>query len=384
MIDRMVVLRAGTPWDGTRLSEQHVSEHLGRTLTVLYVDPPMSARTARLDPRLATAWAEPALRVVAPGVWRLTPHTPPGRNRPLVGPVVDALVRRAVSRAVRTLAPRAVEALVTVPDRPVFGAAGERRRVHWVKDDYTAGAHLIQQSASRRRRGEQRMAAAADVVVVASEVLAGAWRGRHPRVVVVPPGCDVDHVGGAPRPWRPAVPLPPPVAGFVGTISPRIAWDLLEGVAAAGHSLLLVGAPQRGLDPTALDRLVARPNVHWLGSVPYADLPSVYDILDVSLVPYTDTAFNRASFPLKVLEGLAAGRRVVSTDMPSVRWLGTDLVTTAATADDFVAAVGDALRAPTPVAEQDRRRAYARQHSWEQRAEAFLHALDVAPAGAGT
>lgn len=385
-LDRLVVLRAGTAWDGTRLSEQHVAEHLSRIVPVLYVDPPMSWRTARLDPRLAAARSEPPLRLVADGIWRLTPHTPPGRNRLLTAPVVDALVRRAITRAVRALAPATVEALVTVPDRPVFGSAGERRRVHWVKDDYAAGAELVRQHAARRRRGQRRMARQADVVVVASEVLAATWRRHHPDVVVMAPGCDVDRfdldrVDEIPHDRRTGVPLPSPVAGFVGTLSPRIAPGLLERVADAGHSLLLVGATQRGLDPAWLDALVARPNVAWLGPVPYAQLPGVYANIDVSLVPYADTAFNRASFPLKVLEGLAAGRRVVSTDLPGVRGLATDLVTTTRSPEEFVAAVGTALCTPVGVAERERRRAFARGHSWQRRSRVLAQALGLAPVG---
>ena len=44
--------------------------------------------------------------------------------------------------------------------------------------------------------------------------------------------------------------------------------------------------------------------------MPYDKLGSALADVTVCLLPYADTDFNRASFPLKILEYLAAGRRV--------------------------------------------------------------------------
>ena len=52
-------------------------------------------------------------------------------------------------------------------------------------------------------------------------------------------------------------------------------------------------------------------------------------------MPYRDTPFNRGSFPLKTLEYLAAGRAVVATDLPAIRWLNTDLISVATTPAAF-------------------------------------------------
>jgi len=56
--------------------------------------------------------------------------------------------------------------------------------------------------------------------------------------------------------------------------------------------------------------------VRWVGPQPYGALPGYLRLMDVGVVPYRDSAFNRGSFPLKTLEYLAAGRGVVATD----RW----------------------------------------------------------------
>ena len=70
------------------------------------------------------------------------------------------------------------------------------------------------------------------------------------------------------------------------------------------------------------------------GSAPrqFQELPSYLRVIDVGLTPYSQSDFNRASFPLKTLEYLAAGRPVVASDLPANRWLDTSHVSIAADA----------------------------------------------------
>jgi teichuronic acid biosynthesis glycosyltransferase TuaH len=106
-------------------------------------------------------------------------------------------------------------------------------------------------------------------------------------------------------------------------------------------------------------------------------MPAYLRVIDVGLTPYRDSDFNRASFPLKTLEYLAAGRDVVSTPLPATRWLGTDLIGVAAGPAGFAAAVTAALARPrTPEAAQRRQR-FAREHSWDRRAKVLADLLGV-------
>ena len=81
-------------------------------------------------------------------------------------------------------------------------------------------------------------------------------------------------------------------------------------------------------------------------------MPSYLRAIDVGLTPYADSAFNRASFRWNS-SYLAAGRQAVSTNLPAVRWLDTDLVATARGPEAFADAVQRCLvRAGTPAVEQ--------------------------------
>lgn len=123
--------------------------------------------------------------------------------------------------------------------------------------------------------------------------------------------------------------------------------------------------------------LCRHPRVMYVGPRPFAELPSYFRVIDVGLTPYVDSAFNRASFPLKTLEYLAAGRPVVSTDLPAVRWLDTDLVTVVTDPAAFGTAVREAaLDARRPELIR-RRQEFASGHSWARRAERVAQAIDL-------
>jgi teichuronic acid biosynthesis glycosyltransferase TuaH len=124
--------------------------------------------------------------------------------------------------------------------------------------------------------------------------------------------------------------------------------------------------------------LTARSNVTWVGEQPFSALPGLLAHARVGLVPYADTPFNRASFPLKTLEYLAAGLPVVATGLPATRWLGAgpDLITIADGPTAFADAVARASSVPLIPSRREARRRFARAHSYDRRAIDLLAALD--------
>jgi teichuronic acid biosynthesis glycosyltransferase TuaH len=172
------------------------------------------------------------------------------------------------------------------------------------------------------------------------------------------------------------------VVGFVGHLGDRIDAELLAAVADRDCTVLLVGPRQRTATAGRLDELLARPNVCWAGPRDYQDLPSVLATADVWMLPYGDSDFNRASFPLKLLEYLAAGRRVVATDLPAVRWLDTGLVTVASTPTGFADAVETALSTPLTATESARRIEFASRHGWSERVRLLAERIALTEAAA--
>lgn len=375
----LVVICATAPWAGHRLSDQHVARQLARFASVLYVDPPLSSwdlRRRRID---SPTLARPRLDAVAPRITRLRVAVSPGRERLGVKPVTLALTRRALRWAVQAMGAPPVHAVIVPSLNPLFGACGEQLRVFHAKDDNVAGARLMGVPTRRLQRRERMLLQGADLVLTASPVLAEKWQQEGSECVLLPPGCDVSAFADVDRLTPPPeLRLPPPVAGFFGHLSDRVDVAALEAVRDAGHSLLLVGPMHRSADRRRWRDLLRASQVHWVGAQPYEALPRYLRATDVGLVPYLDTPFNRASFPLKTMDYLAAGRAVVSTDLPSVRWLDTALIRIARTPAEFAAATTAALATPTRPEDRQRRQAFAGEHCWSARGDQLAEVLGLA------
>ena len=374
--DGLIVLCAANNYDSVKVADHHFAERLARLAQVLYVDPPLSRLTPRNEPRLAAALAGPRLRREAAGFWRLTPVVAPFPMRRGMRTVTEFMVRRLLARAVASIGIEVRAVVSAWPSLDIFGACGESLRVWWAQDDFAAGAELMHLRADAVAAGERARAADADLVVAANPEVASRWeRGGHD-VELIPYGSDPETFAGVEDALpATAVHLSKPIAVLVGQLYKRVDPALLEAVADRGISLLLVG-PASG-EAAWLQRIGSRPNVQWVGPQEFAALPGFLAGASVGLVPYADTGFNRGSFPLKTLEYLSAGLPVVSTDLPATRWLDAgDLVAVADGPTAFADAVAAALELPMTAAERERRRAFARAHSYEKRAIDFVAALD--------
>lgn len=374
--DGLIVIWGSTAWEGHHLGSHSLAEALSAHHPVLYVDPPTSPVTLLRDGRAPALARSPRLHLIKPGLARLSPLRPPGVTRLGWHGALRPWLARPLRRAVAALGAdvRAVLSGRVVFDP--FGLCGERLRIFRVSDDFSAAADLVGVTAERLDRAERRLAEQADLIVCVSPTLVEKWRGQGFEPVLIANGCDAERLGAARAMPQPAdIVLSPPIVGVSGQLSSRIDLRMVEAIAERGHSVLLVGRRRDDLPESALAPLLRRSNVQWVGAQRYEDVPAYLGAMDVGLVPYTDTSFNRASFPLKTLEYLAAGMPVVSTDLPAVRWLETDLVRVerdpSAFADAVEAVIGEA---DDPILAA-RRRELAAGHSWTRRAADYLAAM---------
>jgi teichuronic acid biosynthesis glycosyltransferase TuaH len=377
--DRLIVLCAANNWDSVKLADRHMTEQLAALAPVLYVDPPISHLSRFNHPAVASSLARPRLRVAAPRIARFTPLVAPKPMHRAMVAATGRLVRRQLRAAVRRLGGRVQAVVSTWLFVDAYGVCGERRRIYWWQDDPVAAAGLWGAGAERLARGEDRLARASDLVVAVNAEVTRRWEARGIPAAFLPNGCDAPFFADVDESDDPAdVDLRRPIAGFVGHLNSRTDLALLEAVADAGTSLLLIGPKDPSFEAARFDRLAGRPNVRYLGPRPFESLRPYLKVIDVGLVPYADTPFNRGSFPMKTLEYLAAGRSVVATPLPAVRWLDTDLVTLAGSPDAFAASVA---RNAELAARRDgdliaRRRAFAARHSWAERAQRLARLID--------
>lgn len=165
------------------------------------------------------------------------------------------------------------------------------------------------------------------------------------------------------------------VIGYHGAIAEWFDLALVRRVAEAEPDalVLLIGNDTA----KASEALADLPNVRLTGEVPYAQLPYWLHGFDVCLLPFRVIPLTLATNPVKVYEYLAAGKPVVSVNLPEMAQFD-GLVRVAADPAAFVQAVHTALAAPADQGREERQR-FAEAQTWAHRAEALDQALATLP-----
>ncbi len=130
-------------------------------------------------------------------------------------------------------------------------------------------------------------------------------------------------------------------------------------------------------------RTAAAKNIRWLGHVPNAEVPLYQAACDVLLMPYQREVTIRGKgntaeimSPMKLYEYMAAGRAILSSDLPALRVMLTEANSILLAPDD-PAAWADALAKLRKNPEKRKRiaaqaRADVRPYSWRGRVKRIL------------
>jgi len=249
-------------------------------------------------------------------------------------------------------------------------------------DELSAFAH----ASDRLGPLEDELFRRADLVLTGGRSLFGAKRGRHPNVHLFPSSVDSAHFAAArlsgPEPADQAA-IGGPRLGYAGVIDERIDLGLVAGLAAARPDWQLVFlGPVTKIDPADLPQA---PNLHYLGSKDYADLPAYLRAWDVALMPFARNGATRFISPTKTPEYLAAGLPVVSTPIADVvcPYGEEGLVRIASDAAGFVAAAEGAM-AEDAVDRLRRVDAFLTENSWDFTWADISELIDEAATGSET
>jgi UDP-galactopyranose mutase len=368
-----IVCLSNLDWGYLRYRKQHLMERLARRLDVVYVNPPRAVKARQWPFRRRTTQVTSSLWVHEPFVMpamirsgtakRITYEWLTYRLKPWK--------RRARPFVLWLYSPHGLPFIDLLrPDLVVYDVAdlyatpgGARLRDGWEKREIETLADL-----------EDRLLPRADLVLCVSEPLAERIGSRARRVHLVPNGCDW---GRYAHMNRPATPLrgARPRLGFVGSLAPRVNFELIAGIAGARPDwrIELVGP----VSPLAdLSSIQGCSNVCCTGEVRYEDVPARIASYDVCLLPLHEIDSAYFCSPIQVYDYLAAGKPVVSTPVGQLERLH-GLVHVARDWKDFVCAVEKALD------ERDqagflRRRNFAERNSWDCRIRQIMTLLDDA------
>ncbi len=253
----------------------------------------------------------------------------------------------------------------------------EVRHVYECLDDHSGALNIRDQRWRQKyvRRLEGQLLSRADLSVFSSPLLAEQIGSRARRAEVIPLGVEYQHfVSKSERDLNQARGIETPRIGFLGQVTDREDWAMVAQAAGQMPELQWVV-----LGPSSLEREPpASENLIFAGPTPYQSVPDWLSGWQVAFVPLADSEFNRAAWPLKFYELLAAGLPVAATPIPAAKALaqatnGLVVPATGWGADDFCIAIKKALELKERAAIEGPK--FAAKHSWQERAWNILQMI---------
>lgn len=163
-----------------------------------------------------------------------------------------------------------------------------------------------------------------------------------------------------------------PVVGYIGTIAEWFDLDLIIQSAKKFKEwqFVLVGSTA-GCDTSEAERLS---NIVFKGERPYAEVGEYLRRFDVCVIPFKLTDLIKATNPVKVYEYLAAGKPVVSVELPELEVM-REFIYLAKNKDDWNEKLAMAMRQRNDRDLIVRRTEWAQEHSWASRSEELETAI---------
>lgn len=225
---------------------------------------------------------------------------------------------------------------------------------------------------------EQHLFELADVVFAGGKSLYESKRRQHANVHLFPSSIDKAHFARGRQP----LPNPPdqqsiaqPRIGFYGVLDERLDIELMQQLAALRPDwhFVLLGPVVK----IRQEDLPHAPNLHYLGSKSYADLPQYLANWDVAILPFARNAATRFISPTKTPEYLAAGKPVISTPIQDVvqPYGEMGLVRIAENSEQFVEAIAASLQ-PIEPAHDRRVNAFLAEMSWNKTFSGMLKEIN--------
>jgi glycosyltransferase involved in cell wall biosynthesis len=385
--DAPAILYFGNDWFAeNRTSSHHIARWLAKGHRVCYIECPGLRAPKGSGRDLKKIWSKLArffrgARSVEEGLKVRTLLQVPLHRFALVRRLNQALIVATLRWLMWRERIRRPIAWFMVPHlSSVVGRLGERLSVYYCIDDYSALPDVNEEAV---RAMDEELTRKADLVFVASDTLLDQKSALNPNTHVSPHGVDYDHFACAQDDRLPvpadAAGMARPVVGFFGLIERWIDLDLVDFLAERRPTwtFLMIG---RVAVPD--EELPRRPNIHFLGKRPYAELPAYGRAFDAAIIPYRLTRQVLHANPIKLREYLAMGKPIVSVSTPEIDKYA-DVVRIADSREEFLAGLDELLaRAPTE-AEVRERMGRVAPESWDARLRGVLGIVDEHLSGRG-
>jgi glycosyltransferase involved in cell wall biosynthesis len=294
-----------------------------------------------------------------------SPFSVPLWHRPFIANLNSLSLDVQIRKACRSIGLR--NPLLWVACPPAFEVVkrmqGESFLVYQRTDKYE---EYSQQSREYIMAADRWLSQHADLVLYVSRALYKKEREGNPRSLLVRHGVDLalfDPVKASEAGKPPELAnIRRPIVGFLGEIEDDTTDMALVGAAARALpevSFVFVG--RLIADPSPLRGLT---NIHFVGKKPYEEVPRYGMQFDVAILPWKRNWWAHYSNPIKLMDYLALGLPVVSTEFLEALYY-QDVIYVARSENDFIQGIRDALDG-RGVGNVESRRARVVGATWEQ------------------
>jgi glycosyltransferase involved in cell wall biosynthesis len=221
----------------------------------------------------------------------------------------------------------------------------------------------------------------ADVVLVTADRLMKQVEQKRSNAILCPNAVELDHFSQATESDPKSIPpdlaavlrTGHPVIGYYGALARWFDYDLVR-YAAQKHpdwDFLFIGPNH---DNTLMEsKILSLPNIHWLGPRDYSQLPDYLRHFTVATIPFLINNITLATSPIKLFEYMAAGKPIVTSDLPECRKYPGVFV--AHNAQEFIDHLEHALTLVRDPAYTQGLYQIAQKNTWEARVDQILDAL---------
>jgi len=221
------------------------------------------------------------------------------------------------------------------------------------------------------RKNDDIITQSANIIFVVSKMLYKSKKIVNHNVYLMPNGVDMNYFTNSKGNSNNSMELASmqhPIIGYVGIISDRINFDILEYIAVnkTEWSIAIIG-PIEKVVFDKVNSLKDHSNIFFLGEKPHLELPYYLNEMDVCIIPHLSNEKTMNMDPIKLHEYLAIGKPVISTPIGGVERF-TDVVEVAETKAVFLNCIEFAIKNDNEQLVM-KRTVVASNNSWNKRVE---------------
>jgi teichuronic acid biosynthesis glycosyltransferase TuaH len=222
---------------------------------------------------------------------------------------------------------------------------------------------------SQIKKAEDKIAKSSDLIFATSDFLAQEIQERlNRKAIIVENGVDLEIFKLCSHCNKDLLAdIPKPRFGFIGGMKGKINFSLVKKMADTNPawSIVLVGPLSSGANE--FNDLLGCKNVYWMGEVESGEVPHYIKSFDVGIMPYKEIEYNKAVFPLKFYEYLAAGIPVVGCGLPSTNKYSFDGVYKHVQTEAFIDACTEVIGTKMEISAINKRIELARESCWNDK-----------------